>query len=390
MGIYIHIPFCVSKCIYCDFLSAPADEAVKEAYIKALKEELRLTAKWLQEQGEAYQADTLFIGGGTPTTVEPEYIADILSEVHDGFFLSPQAEVTIECNPGTLTKEKAEIYQKAGINRISFGLQSADNQELKMLGRIHTLEQFQESYDTARHAGFDNINIDLMSALPGQTFEDFQHTVDTVIEFQPEHISAYSLILEEGTKLYENIEKYPPLPDEDTERQMYEYACTALEGAGYKQYEISNFAKKGFACRHNLSYWERKDYLGFGIGAASLFKECRYTNTEDIQQYIREMQETKKGSLMSWKRLSAIQRERKHLSPEEQMEEYVFLGLRKIAGISPAEFAHIFHVDIQSVYGEVLQKNIQNGLLQIQEGRIALTKRGIDISNVVMADFLLT
>lgn len=383
MGIYIHIPFCVCKCVYCDFLSAPADESVKEAYVNALTEEIRLTADCLKEQEKDYRIDTIFIGGGTPTTIKPEDIVNILAELKNGFFISSNAEITIECNPGTLTKEKAECYRKTGINRISFGLQSADNQELKMLGRIHTLEQFRESFCIARNAGFDNINIDIMSALPGQTFESFQHTVETVVGFQPEHISAYSLILEEGTRLYERREEYPPFPNEDTERKMYDYVCRELSTAGYQQYEISNFAKENAVCRHNLSYWERKDYLGFGIGAASLFEECRYANTQDIQEYIKKLE----GSAPM---LSAIRKDKTSLSIEEQMEEYMFLGLRKIAGISPKEFAELFHTDIESVYGEVLKKNVQYGLLQMQNDRIALTRHGIDVSNVVMADFLLT
>lgn len=389
MGIYIHIPFCVCKCIYCDFLSAPADESVKEAYVNALTEEIRLTAASFKAQEKDYWIDTIFIGGGTPTTIKPEYIAAILAELKAGFFISPQAEITIECNPGTLTREKAEYYRKSGINRISFGLQSADDQELKMLGRIHTLEQFRESMHIARNAGLDNINIDIMSALPGQTFESFRRTVEKVLDFQPEHISAYSLILEEGTRLYERREAYPPLPDEETERKMYDYVCRTLSAAGYRQYEISNFAKQDYVCKHNLSYWERKDYLGFGIGAASLFEECRYTNTRDIQEYIEKMDQSEE-MLPAAKRLSEIRKENHCLTIQEQMEEYMFLGLRKTEGISSRKFAEAFHIDIKSVYGEVLKKNMQYRLLQMQDDRIALTRHGIDVSNVVMADFLLT
>ena len=274
-GIYIHIPFCVRKCAYCDFLSAPADEKTQAEYVKALQTEIYQTAKLLSEN--PYTVDTVFFGGGTPSILAPGHVKALADTLRESFPFAENAEITIECNPGTLDEEKAAVYRQAGINRISFGLQSANNRELKMLGRIHTMEEFVKSYETARAAGFDNINIDLMSALPGQTFESFLHTLDTVLALKPEHISMYSLILEEGTALYEHLDRYPALPDEDTEREMYDTACLRLADNGYHQYEISNFAKEGKACRHNLSYWERKNYLGFGTGAASLLCEQRYT-----------------------------------------------------------------------------------------------------------------
>ena len=242
-GIYIHIPFCVRKCAYCDFLSAPADEKTQAEYVKALQTEIYQTAKLLSEN--PYTVDTVFFGGGTPSILVPKHIKALMDTLRECFALPEAAEITIECNPGTLDEEKAAVYRQAGINRISFGLQSANNRELKMLGRIHTMEEFVKSYETARAAGFDNINIDLMSALPGQTFESFLHTLDTVLALKPEHISMYSLILEEGTVLYEHLDRYPALPDEDTERQMYDTACLRLADNGYHQYEISNFAKEG-------------------------------------------------------------------------------------------------------------------------------------------------
>lgn len=385
-GIYIHIPFCVCKCAYCDFLSAPATDSVKENYVNALIEEIRLTAETFAKQDKKYTVNTIFIGGGTPTSINPELIKKVLDFVYCKFNIVQQAEITIECNPGTLTKENAQIYRSAGINRISFGLQSADNKELKLLGRIHTLEQFGESFDIARKAGFDNINIDIMSALPGQTYEGFRKTVDKVIAFNPEHISAYSLILEEGTRLYEHIEEYPELPDEDTERKMYAYVCERLDSAGYHQYEISNFAKNGFECRHNLSYWERKNYLGFGIGAASLFEECRYTNISDIEEYISLLSE--QGCEAA--KLNCVREESRKLSEAEQMEEYMFLGLRKTGGISVSDFFNTFNRRIEEIYGGVIDKNIGYGLLQRCGDRLFLTRHGIDVSNVVMADFLLS
>jgi len=391
-GIYIHIPFCVRKCAYCDFLSAPADEKTQAEYVKALQTEIYQTAKLFSEN--PYTVDTVFFGGGTPSILAPKHIKALMDTLRECFTLPEAAEITIECNPGTLDEDKAAVYKQAGINRISFGLQSANNRELEMLGRIHTMEEFVKSYETARVAGFDNINIDLMSALPGQTFESFLHTLDTVLALKPEHISMYSLILEEGTALYEHLDRYPALPDEDTERQMYDTACLRLADNGYHQYEISNFAKEGKACRHNLSYWERKNYLGFGTGAASLLCEQRYTNTDSLALYMDAM-----NKLISYKAgmrqndslsaLSAIRTEQHTLSVQEQMEEMFFLGLRKNSGISEADFLGKFGKTVDDVYAEVLEKNQKFGLLVRENGRIFLTKRGREVSNVVMSEFLL-
>ena len=391
-GIYIHIPFCVRKCAYCDFLSAPADEKTQAEYVKALQTEIYQTAKLFSEN--PYTVDTVFFGGGTPSILAPKHIKALMDTLRECFTLPEAAEITIECNPGTLNEDKAAVYRQAGINRISFGLQSANNRELEMLGRIHTMEEFVKSYETARVAGFDNINIDLMSALPGQTFESFLHTLDTVLALKPEHISMYSLILEEGTALYEHLDRYPALPDEDTERQMYDTACLRLADNGYHQYEISNFAKEGKACRHNLSYWERKNYLGFGTGAASLLCEQRYTNTDSLALYMDAM-----NKLISYKAgmrqndslsaLSAIRTEQHTLSVQEQMEEMFFLGLRKNSGISEADFLGKFGKTVDDVYAEVLEKNQKFGLLVRENGRIFLTKRGREVSNVVMSEFLL-
>lgn len=385
-GIYIHIPFCECKCAYCDFLSAPAVDSVKERYIEALLKEIRITSDIFAKDGKKYSVSTIFIGGGTPTSIKPNLIKKVLDVVYDEFDVVPKAEITIECNPGTLTKEKAEVYFSAGINRISFGLQSAHDSELKLLGRIHNLKQFEESFEIARAAGFDNINIDIMSALPGQSFVSWKDTVEKVISFNPEHISAYSLILEEGTRLYEHIEEYPKLPDEDTERKMYSYVCERLENAGYHQYEISNFAKPGFECRHNISYWERTDYLGFGIGAASLFEECRYTNISNIENYIQKLLQSNTEPFL----FRDIREESSKLSLSEQMEEYMFLGLRKTDGIALSDFYRIFNVTLEKVYGDVIDRNIGYGLLKMSGGRLFLTRRGIDVSNVVMAEFLIS
>lgn len=388
----------MQKCVYCDFLSAPAGEDVKRKYIEALVCEINITCGLYNDRLSGYQVKTIFFGGGTPSAVKPEYIRDIMKCLNEHFDIAEGAEVTIECNPGTLDINKADIYRECGINRISFGLQSADNTELKMLGRIHTFEQFKESLSIAEKAGFDNINVDIMSALPGQTMESYKRTVEKVLECNVKHISAYSLIVEEGTPLYDGLDTdYPELPDEDTERQMYYYTQDSLASAGYVHYEISNYARPGYECMHNISYWERTDYLGFGIGAASLFEEIRHTNITDINMYIDKCGGMiNAGSCMdnnvtagNYNRLYEIYDDIQKLSLNDRMEEFMFLGLRKIGGISKAEFEKTFSKNIADVYGKVIQENVLNGLLVDDGDVIKLTERGVDISNVVMADFLL-
>ena len=377
LGIYVHIPFCIKKCVYCDFLSGPADDSVKERYIDTLCREIRDTAK--QIDGKAEDVRSIFFGGGTPSAIKAELIEKVMHQLRESFTINQEAEISIECNPGTLDREKADIYRRCGINRISFGLQSAHDDESKMLGRIHTFAEFKESILIAREAGFGNINVDLMSALPGQTIEKYQSTLEKVLTCNPEHISAYSLIIEERTYLHDHLMKeYPKLPDEDTEREMYYLTERVLADAGYEHYEISNFAKPGKECRHNLSYWERKNYLGFGIGAASLFHENRYTNTTQMKDYL------------NYRQLSEVNGDRQVLVKEEQMEEFMFLGLRKIQGINLDEFSYEFSMNIEDVYKEVIDENRKLGLLEMTGNCLKLTGRGIDVSNVVMSDFLLT
>ena len=387
----------MQKCVYCDFLSAPAGEDVKRKYIEALVCEINITCGLYNDRLSGYQVKTIFFGGGTPSAVKRNISGDIMKCLNEHFDIA-EGEVTIECNPGTLDINKADIYRECGINRISFGLQSADNTELKMLGRIHTFEQFKESLSIAEKAGFDNINVDIMSALPGQTMESYKRTVEKVLECNVKHISAYSLIVEEGTPLYDRLDTdYPELPDEDTERQMYYYTEDSLASAGYVHYEISNYARPGYECRHNVSYWERTDYLGFGVGAASLFEEIRHTNITDINMYIDKCGGMiNAGSCMdnnvtagNYNRLYEIYDDIQKLSLNDRMEEFMFLGLRKIDGISKAEFEKTFSKNIADVYGKVIQENVLNGLLVDYGDVIKLTDRGVDISNVVMADFLL-
>ncbi len=378
--IYIHIPFCVKKCAYCDFLSAPATEKVRKLYVQRLIQEIS-TSQWAKE---GRSVPTIFIGGGTPSILEGEEIVRILETVREHFFVEKDAEITIECNPGTLCKEKLDAYKKAGINRISIGLQSANNEELKLLGRIHTYEDFLNSYQLVKNAGFDNINIDLMSALPGQSLETYAETLKKVCDLEPQHISAYSLIIEEGTPFYDLYEKdcilrekgHTPhiLPSEEEERRMYEYTKEYLASRGYARYEISNYAKEGYECKHNIGYWDLTEYIGFGIGAAGFADGCRYKNSEDLKDYL-------KGIYLIFD---------DPLSEKEQMEEFMFLGLRIVDGVSKDTFFRRFGVTLDSVYGDVIEKLIKEQLLKTDDNlRYSLTKRGCDISNYVFTQFIL-
>ena len=374
-GIYIHIPFCVHKCIYCDFLSAPAGDAVKYAYTKALINEIRNTA-----DGQVKDKITsIFFGGGTPSVLPEGCIADILSAVGECFDISDDAEITMECNPGTVNESRLSEYRAAGVNRLSFGLQSADNNELKMLGRIHTFEQFMESFRLARAAGFNNINVDLMSAIPGQTEMSLNNTFDKVMALQPEHISVYSLILEEGTYLADNIDKFPPVPDEDEDRCMYHITKERLYSAGYERYEISNYSRPGYECRHNLLYWNRGEYYGFGCSAAGLIGNVRYSDIRDVNKYIELNGD-----------IGKIHENIEILTKEDAMEEFMFLGLRKTAGVDMNDFRNRFGMPIEKVYEKEIKSNIDKGLLTRQADMLKLSEYGIDICNTVMSDFILT
>ncbi len=361
LELYIHIPFCIRKCAYCDFLSAPAAPEVQEAYVGQLLQEIAASKKLPED----YEAVTVFFGGGTPGILKGELLCSILRALRDRFSVREDAEITVEANPGTVNRDKLVQYREAGVNRISLGLQSADNQELKLLGRIHTWEQFLESFQLARETGFRNINVDLMSALPGQTTESVHRTLERVLALSPEHISAYSLILEEGTPFYKRYEGHLELlPSEEEERQMYYDTRDRLCACGYEHYEISNFAKPGYACRHNLGYWERTDYKGFGLGAASLLKNVRHTNQTDLTEYL-------KGNFAGTE---------DPLTEQAVREEYFFLGLRKMEGVEPGRY--------REHYEERIQRLQAQQLLEEKDGRIRLTERGTDVSNYVMAQFL--
>ena len=374
LELYIHIPFCVKKCAYCDFLSGPSTLEVREAYVNCLIEEIchckhagvgDSDNKWAPCDPENYEVVSAFFGGGTPSILKPDQIRRIMTALKEVFCWNSDAEVTIEANPGTVDEEKLRNYLDCGINRISFGLQSADNEELRKLGRIHTWEEFLDSFHQARIAGFTNINVDLMSALPGQTVDSWRKTLEKVLELKPEHISAYSLIIEEGTPFYEKYEDHPELlPLEEEERQMYHDTKKILHEHGYERYEISNYARAGYACRHNLGYWERREYKGFGLGSASLLENRRYTNTCELKQYLQ----------------GRIRGTEEELSEQDIREETFFLGLRKMEGIDPGPYrAH---------YEKLLEKLQMQQLLEEKNGRISLTEYGIDISNYVLAQFL--
>ena len=370
LELYFHIPFCIKKCDYCDFLSGPVTRAGQEAYIYALLREMKAASAI-----EKRPVDTIFIGGGTPSVPECDIMEKLLQGIGENFQLAADAEVTIEANPGTLTPEKLALYRRYGINRISIGLQSPKDQELQALGRIHNYQQFLESYHMAREAGFSNMNIDLMFAIPGQSYEGWIQNLRTVAELGPEHISAYSLIIEEGTPF---SARKLDLPDEDTEYRMYEDVAKVLGEYGYHQYEISNYAKNGRNCRHNEGYWERKDYLGLGLGAASLIGGERFTNTSDMSEYLENS-----GNL------EEIRTDRETLTREDEMGEFMFLGLRMTKGVSKNDFQEYFGTSIEKIYGEVLEKYKKQGLLLEEDGRIFLSRAGIHVSNAVMADFLL-
>lgn len=379
LQLYIHIPFCVRKCSYCDFLSFSTDERTQLAYADALIREIEFYGPQMTQ----YTVNTIFIGGGTPTWLNEDKMVEILDAVYTYFNVSSEAEVSMECNPGTVTSAKLEKYRRAGVNRLSIGLQSADDEELKLLGRIHNFEQFIKTYEMARNAGFGNINVDLISGIPYQTAEKFLHTLQKVVRLKPDHISAYSLIIEKGTPFYDAYKfdavkqeagmQTEVLPTEDEVYRIYKLTQQYLAQAGYEQYEISNFARPGFECEHNIGYWTRANYLGLGLGAASLVENVRYSNTTDLYQYM-------DGIL----RVSE-----EPVSRKAQMEEFMFLGLRQTCGVTRQQFESAFGIPIDGIYKNALDYLRDEGLLDTSEGRIVLTEKGMDLSNFALAQFLL-
>ncbi len=381
LELYIHIPFCVKKCSYCDFLSAPATEQTQEAYMAALFAEIGGRAKEYKDR----IVTSVFIGGGTPSLLSGDSIKQLMEHIREGFTLAQDAEITMEVNPGTATAAKLAAFHAAGINRLSIGMQSAQEKELKMLGRIHDFGSFVQVYREAVEAGFTNINVDVMSGLPGQTLASYKDTLEKVLHLEPipQHISAYSLIVEEGTPFAALADRGElPLPEEDTERAMYEETIEVLEKYGFHRYEISNYVRGGYECRHNVGYWIRRDYLGFGIGAASLIDNVRFQNKRGLDEYLAHPLDCRE--------------EEQSLTVPEQMEETMFLGLRLTGGVSYDAFEKQYGKSLEAVYGEVIAKNVADGLLTVntekdngkEEKFLALTKRGLDLSNYVMAQFL--
>lgn len=379
LELYIHIPFCARKCAYCDFLSGPATANVQKRYVEQLVEEIYCQSAHYP----GWKVISVYLGGGTPSLLEPKEISSVMEAVRSRFDVAEEAEVTIEVNPGTVNMEKLKAYLDGGINRISIGLQSSDDRELKSLGRIHTYDEFLKTYGRVRQAGFTNVNIDLMSALPGQTLASWNSTLKKTAMLKPEHISAYSLMIEEGTPFYDRYHAHPELlPGEDEEREMYYAAKQFLREQGYERYEISNYAKQGQECRHNIGYWTGVEYLGLGLGASSYVRGTRFRNEANLENYLNmRMGEKETDSLLHQDVI--------RLSDKEKMEEFMFLGLRMIKGISTDEFMRRFKVDMWDVYGEVLNKLAGNRLIEIHGPVVRLSDFGIDISNYVLSEFLL-
>ncbi|NGU14273.1 radical SAM family heme chaperone HemW [Clostridium perfringens] len=374
ISLYIHIPFCAQKCLYCDFPSFARKDHLRKAYIEALNKEIIS----LREKHNNLEINTIFIGGGTPSVLEADELECLLKEVAK-LNMAKDIEYSMECNPGNLTEEKLEVMKKYGVNRISMGLQAKQDNLLKGLGRIHNYKTFKENYLLAKKVGFNNINVDLMFGLPNQRLNEWEETLREIISLEPAHISAYSLIIEEGTafyNLYENDKL--KLPTEEEERKMYHLAKKILEENGFNQYEISNYAKEGKECRHNLAYWNMDNWIGVGSAAASYINGKRIKNISSVEGYINSINEKRE----------AVE-EIINNSKNDNMEEFMFMGLRKINGIDENEFKNRFSMNINDVYGEILNKYIDEGLLIRESGRIFLSEKGIEISNIIMADFLL-
>ena len=375
LGIYIHIPFCKQKCFYCDFCSFANKNEMQGKYVETVINEIKnITHK------EKYTVTTIYLGGGTPSILNPNYIKNILQEIKSSFEILDDAEITIEINPGTVNEEKLKRYKEYGINRISIGLQSANDKILKNIGRIHDYKQFEETFFYARKCGFKNINVDLMIGLPTQAIEDVKQTLEKIIQKNPEHISVYSLIIEEGTIIEKLInENKLQLPDEETERIMYWTVVNELKENGYNQYEISNFSKKTYESKHNTNCWKQKQYIGLGTSAHSYLNKKRYSNTNNIEEYIKNIQENNISKNIT------IHEEQ---TEESTMNEYMLLGLRMIQGININEFKQKFKIDPTIKYKEILEKLQKENLIQITETSIKLTKQGIDFGNIVWEEFI--
>lgn len=374
LGLYLHIPFCVRKCAYCDFLSWRGTREEQQRYVEGLIKEIESYRSFAQ----GYRVSTVFLGGGTPSVLSGEQMARILETLQAVFVLEKKPEITLEMNPGTADREKLKLYREMGVNRLSIGLQSVKNENLKLLGRIHRYEDFLETWKMAREEGFENISADMISSIPGQNLEQWKEELELLVQTPLEHISVYQLILEEGTAFYDRYRDHEELlPDEETSRAIYLWTGEFLESHGYRQYEISNYAKPGRESRHNLKYWERGDYLGLGLGASSMVRNIRMSNTRDMREYLECCHNPK-----------TMRKDVEFLEEPRQMEEFMFLGLRKTRGVSRKEFRRIFGRELDMVYEKALHKCLENGMLKEHKDRIYLSREGVLLSNQVLSEFL--
>lgn len=370
ISLYIHIPFCVRKCLYCDFPSFSGMESIFDDYVRMLCREIDET----YSDYRGMEVKSIFVGGGTPSVLPPALLGRISDKIFSRFDVDSKAEITIETNPGTLDAKKLAEMKSMYFNRLSMGLQAWQDRLLKKLGRIHTADEFETNFLQARDAGFKNINVDLMFALPAQSLDDWQETLEKVIKLRPEHISAYSLIIEEGTPFFDMFDRGElKETDEETDRKMYYLAKEMLSDKSYKQYEISNFAREGFECYHNKVYWRTEEYQGFGLGAHSYSDGVRFHNTYDMKEYLRG---------------EGLRLDKEFLSLQEKQEEFMFMGLRMNEGVSEAEFLRRFGESMDSVYGDEIKELISEELLVKKDGRLSLTDRGVDISNSVFEKFI--
>lgn len=380
VGIYVHVPFCKQKCKYCDFISFQNCENYFDDYFECLKKEITEKANEINSENKEILIDTIYFGGGTPSIVCEKYIEEVLSKIYEYYNVSENAEITVEVNPGTVDKLKLERYFEIGINRLSIGLQSTDDKLLKMLGRIHTYKEFENTYDLARKIGFKNINVDLMIGLPNQSLENVNDSLEKIVQKYPEHISVYSLIIEENTKMFDLIEKGElELPDEDVERKMYWSVKKVLEENGYIHYEISNFSKSGFESKHNANCWNQHEYLGFGIAAHSYFNNIRYSNIDNLRQYIE-----------NWKNEQSVYNIvfHEHQNKDDMMKEFMMLGLRKIDGVKISEFKEKFVDNPIFVFRNQLNKLVEEGLIEVLDNNIRLSDKGLDLANEVWMEFV--
>lgn len=385
IGIYVHIPFCKRKCNYCDFISFTNKEEKIEEYIKCLCIEIAEVGEGVKLDIESKLTDeiivkTIYIGGGTPSYIDSEYIRKVLDTIFNNFNVDKNAEITLEINPGTVNEEKILKYKQMGINRLSIGVQSANDNLLKMLGRVHNYEEFEESYNIIKNAGFDNINIDFMIGIPNQTIQDIIIMLEKIESLKPTHISTYSLIVEENTPIEKRIQnKELILPNDDIERKMYWKVKETLEKMGYIHYEISNFAIPGYEAKHNLDCWEQKEYMGFGVSAHSYTDKTRFSNIDNVEEYI---ENTKNDKLEN----NFIFHEKQ--GKVSQMKEYMMLGLRKIAGVECIKFETKFNKDVFEVFDKEIEKLLNEELITIENGNIKLTNKGIDLANLVWEEFV--